>query len=104
MKGVTIRVESAYDGKKPHKCSICDYRYSQKSNLTKHLKSVHEEKKPNKPHKCSVCDYSFSQAHHLRRHMESVHEERKPHKCPICDTSFSPKKLFEKTCGVSSCW
>ena len=30
--------------KKPNKCSICDYNYSQKGSLKIHIQSVHEEK------------------------------------------------------------
>ena len=43
-----------HEGKKPFNCSICDYKCSQKRNLTRHIASVHEGKKPNN---CSICDY-----------------------------------------------
>ena len=87
-------IESVHEGKKPHKCSICDYSASSNGNLKKHIEAVHEGKKP---HKCSICDYSFSEKHHLKKHIESVHKGEKPHKCSICDYSCSQKKMFETT-------
>ena len=101
MKGVTIRVESVYDEKKPHKtshvksvheekkpyrCSICEYSSIQKQKMKIHVESVHEGKKP---HKCSICSFSFSQKGSLERHLKSVHEGKKTHKCCFCDYSCS---------------
>ena len=42
------------EGNEPNKCVICDYKtstkgdysFSKKGNLTRHIESVHEEKKP----------------------------------------------------------
>ena len=46
-------VASVHDNKKPFKCEICDYRCSQKGDLSKHFTAVHEKKKP---FKCEICD------------------------------------------------
>ena len=48
---------SIQKGNNSHKCTICDYKTSQKGHLNHHIKSVHEE---NKPHKHSICDLSCS--------------------------------------------
>ena len=37
-------------------CKVCDYRYSQKSNLKEHVSSVHDG---NKPFKCEVCEHKY---------------------------------------------
>ena len=64
---------SVHEGKKPHKCSICDYSFGKKGKLKRHIQSVHEK---NKPHKCSICDYTASHIGNLRKHIKSVHEEK----------------------------
>ena len=79
-------VKSVHEAKKPHKCPICGYSCSKRSNLTRHVKSVHEGKKP---HKCSICDYRCSIKPTLKVHVETVHEGKKPHKGSICDYSCS---------------
>ena len=46
-----------HEGRKPHKCTICDANFSQKGNLNVHVASVHEEKKS---FKCTICNASFA--------------------------------------------
>ena len=83
IKGSLKRhIRSVHEKKKPHKCSLCHYSCSNKGSLKRHIESVHEKKKP---HKCSLCDYSCSQKAHLKRHIESVHEKKKVHKCSLCN-------------------
>ena len=60
----------SYKCKKPYKCSICSYSFSQQRSLKRHIESVHDGKKP---HKCSICDYSFSSKGILRNHIKSIH-------------------------------
>ena len=74
----TIEVKSINE--KQNKCDIFDYTSSMKSNVKKHLESVHDGIKPNK---CSICDCSYSNKSALKRHVESVHGVKKPHKCSI---------------------
>ena len=59
---LTKHIASVHEGKKPLSCAICDYICSQKSTLTLHIESVHEGKKP---FKCSICDYNFSKVDHM---------------------------------------
>ena len=56
--------------KKPYKCSICSYSFSQQISLKRHIQSVHDGKKP---HKCSICDYSCSQKGNLKIHSINVY-------------------------------
>ena len=39
-------VASGYEGKKPFKCDICDYRYPVKTKMKTYFASVHEGYKP----------------------------------------------------------
>ena len=48
-------VASVHEGINLFKCEVCDYKFSQKSDMKKHVASVHEGKKP---FKCDICDYS----------------------------------------------
>ena len=59
---------------KPFKCDICDYICSFKSNLKRHIDSVHGNKEPCK---CDICGYSYFQKGDLKKHIESVHQEKK---------------------------
>jgi len=55
-------------------CHICSKVFQKKSDVNRHVLSVHEGKKP---FKCDSCDKCFSQKHHLNEHVKQVHEERK---------------------------
>ena len=67
-------VESVHEGKKPYRCSICDYNFSQKNNLKAHVESVHENVKP---YNCVICNYSCLKKGDMERYVESVDEEKK---------------------------
>ena len=55
---------------KPFKCSDCDYCTGIKSDLVRHIKSVHLKLKP---FSCSECDYRACKRSSLARHMKSIH-------------------------------
>ena len=61
-----------HEGKKQFKCDICDYSFSCKRDIIRHVASVHEGKKP---FKCDICDYSCSQKNVMKSHVASVHVE-----------------------------
>ena len=60
--------------------------FSPRSNLNRHIESVHEGKKS---FKCNVYDTAFSEKSTLNGHIESVHDRKKPFQCNICDSCFS---------------
>ena len=70
---------------------ICDYSCTRKTNLKKHIDTIHEGKKLHKPYKCSICDYSCTKKSNLDDHIYAVHEGKKPHQCYICDYSCATK-------------
>ena len=60
--------------KKTFKCDICDYNFSLRTDMKRHMASVHEGVKP---FKCDICDYSCSEKGSMKRHVASVHEGKK---------------------------
>ena len=44
-----------HEGKKPHKCSLCDSSFGVKAHLRVHIERVHEGKKS---YKCLLCTLS----------------------------------------------
>ena len=69
------------------KCDICNKLFSNKSNLRKHIKSVHEKIK----FKCEICDKELSRKDELQRHKLSVHSKNIEFKCIVCERKFSRK-------------
>ena len=72
-------------------CDICNKLFSNKSNLRKHIKSVHEKMK----FKSEICDKEFSQEDNLQRHKKAVHSKSIEFKCTVCERKFSRKENLQ---------
>jgi len=71
-----------------HQCPKCDYKCSTKSNLTTHIKMIHDKIKDIQ---CPKCDYKCSTNGSLNVHIKRVHDKIKNLECPKCDSKFSTK-------------
>ena len=69
-----------------HQCGICSYSCARKSDMTRHIASVHEKIKP---HKCPICDYRSYKRYHVKNHVLTVHKGKRPFKCSDCEVSFT---------------
>ncbi|XP_033231807.1 zinc finger protein PLAG1-like [Belonocnema kinseyi] len=71
------------------KCKICGKRFEQKSNLWRHMESVHQKSDlqiSQTRHKCDQCPRSYSYIRGLNQHKRLEHAEVKPEfTCNICD-------------------
>merc|ERR1719266_1290397 len=86
-------IASVHDKTKPHKCPTCGGGFSSKQHMRTHIATVHEGKKP---YACGQCGASFAHKGNLNGHIASVHEGKKPYVCKICDTKFAAKQGLQK--------
>ena len=80
-------IESVLEGKKLQKCDACEKRCSDKYDLTRHVKTVHEGKK-GQSKECPFC-HAYFQPKYLKKHISTVHEKQKKYDCDICEAKFS---------------
>ena len=57
-----------------HACPQCDYKTGNVSDLGRHVRTVHEQRRD---HACPHCDVAFGTAGHLRRQQQAQEEEDK---------------------------
>lgn len=75
-------------GADPLQCNKCRQRFARRSNLFKHLRSVHEEIRR---FACTSCDLKFKRQDHLLKHTRSVHAKIRKFSCDICGIGFAEK-------------
>ena len=69
------------------KCDICNKLFSNKSNLRKHIKSVHEKMK----FKCEICTTNFTRKDNLLSHKRNIHSKSIEFECTACEKKFNRK-------------
>lgn len=75
------------------KCSQCPSTFSQQFNLNKHVRAVHERRRP---FQCDVCFARFQQKSHRTMHHLAVHEKLRQFSCDQCSASFSWRGVLKK--------
>ena len=71
-------------------CEVCDYRYSQKSNLKEHVSSVHDG---NKPFKCEICEHKYFRKSDLKNMLHLFKKEISNSNLRSVTTVFSKEGL-----------
>jgi len=59
------------DVKRPYACTLCDWAFSERSNLQRHMRGHAGEK----PFACRVCKRAFAQKSNMQTHMLRLHGE-----------------------------
>ena len=77
-----MNINSMGGGKvKSFPCETCSYIATQKGDLTRHVKSVHDKIRD---HVCNECGKAFSEKKDMRKHDNAVHKKIKNFKCVKC--------------------
>lgn len=99
-KRKTAKAESSSKGGKPKRekafaCSKCSARFTERYNMNKHDRVVHNRERP---FKCSICLASFQQKDHMTKHINCVHLKKRPFKCDVrgCGASFGWRGVLVK--------
>ena len=61
-------------------------KFKEKYNFKRHIKSIHEGKRP---HKCDHCDHLSKSNSDLKSHINDIHKEEKRHQCKDWGKSFA---------------
>ena len=80
------RKQGAAPYARPHTCPHCAAAFGKPSDLTRHVRTVHEKRRD---HACLHCAAAFGHAGSLTTHVRTVHEKRKDYRCPHCDAAFA---------------
>ena len=73
---------------KKYVCEICEQVFNNYKNRNRHVRCVHEGKKP---YSCIICKKAFGKNFNLKKHISSVHDKEKAFKCKLCSANFSRK-------------
>lgn len=74
-------------------CKMCPSTFSQQFNLNKHVRAVHERRRP---FECETCHAKFQQKSHRTMHRLAVHEKLRQFACDQCPASFSWRGVLKK--------
>lgn len=69
-------------------CQTCKYTFARRSNLIKHVSSIHQTKRR---FGCVQCAFRFKRRDHLVKHIKTVHLHLRQHSCDICGVLFAEK-------------
>ena len=81
-------------------CPKCPSRFAIRSNLKRHLNTVHFDIRA---FRCEVCHAAFGLKHNLRTHIRAKHERKRPFECEDCGANFGYKQVLKnhkKRCEV----
>ena len=79
-----------------YNCDICSYRCIYRSNLVRHIDSVHN----NILHQCTECTKSYSSKYDLQQHTRALHGEQKI-LCEYCSQMFNNRYSIMRHCAVA---
>ena len=78
--------------KKKVMCDLCGKNFNSKSNLSRHVKTLHLQL--NKKD-CDSCNKTFRDANSLKIHIATIHNKKGISICEVCDKTFTSKKILK---------
>jgi hypothetical protein len=80
------------DDKRCFPCQQCGFIFGMRSNLKRHILTVHEDRRI---FRCDLCSASFGLKQNLVTHVRVKHERRRPFSCIICGLTFGYKQVLQ---------
>ena len=78
-----------------HLCEECNLSYDTKSNLEKHMRSLHVGRIERTEFKCETCNKAFRDEEQLKSHAINVHAD-KVFTCQKCDKPYTSMSLLRR--------
>ena len=89
-------IQNMHLGLKRVACNICNKKFSESTNLKKHIEIHHSMAKPReKKFKCEKCDFKTAHTHALKRHIARFHENKIVILCSGPSCNFEGKSRVE---------
>lgn len=85
--------EVGANGRRIFSCSLCSSSFSERFNLNKHVRAVHEQRRP---FQCVTCHARFQQRDHMQKHEMCVHKKLRQFSCDACGASFGWRGVLKK--------
>lgn len=73
-------------------CEICGFAFGMRSNLKRHIMTVHEDRRG---FVCGICDAAFGLKQNLATHVRVKHDKSRPFACEVCGYSFGYKQVLQ---------
>lgn len=77
---------------RPHKCSICSYKFINRNDLIIHIRRKHTMERP---FQCSYCIKGFATVSDLTIH-KRIHTGEKPYSCDLCGQCFRASTILAR--------
>jgi uncharacterized Zn-finger protein len=74
-------------------CPQCPSSFTERFNLNKHIRAVHERRRP---YQCTTCFARFQQRDHMQKHEICVHKKLRQFSCDACGASFGWRGVLKK--------
>lgn len=86
------RVPRAFAKRRAFACTQCGFVFGMRSNLKRHIATVHEAKRS---FACHVCHAAFGLKQNLATHVRVKHEKQRPFRCAVCRAAFGYKQVLQ---------